>query len=46
MKWILHDWEDRDARRILTTCHRAMAAGSDLIVIERVMPESVGAADL
>lgn len=46
MKWILHDWEDRDARRILTTCRRAMTAGSDLIVIERVMPESVGAADL
>lgn len=46
MKWILHDWEDRDAQRILTTCHRAMAPGSDLIVIERVISDRVGAADL
>lgn len=39
MKWILHDWEDRQAERILTNCRRAMEAGTELLVIERVMPE-------
>jgi orsellinic acid C2-O-methyltransferase len=46
MKWILHDWEDRDATRILTNCRRAMEAGSDLIVVERLIPETVSANDL
>ncbi len=46
LKWILHDWEDPDARRILANCRRAMTEGSHLIVIERVIPERVGADDL
>jgi ubiquinone/menaquinone biosynthesis C-methylase UbiE len=46
MKWILHDWEDAAARRILSTCRRAMKSGADLIVVERVIPEQVGARDL
>lgn len=46
MKWILHDWEDADARRILTTCRSAMAEGSDLVVVERVIPEHVGPQDV
>lgn len=46
MKWILHDWEDRDAQRILTVCRRAMAAGTDLIVVERVLPDRIGSDDL
>ncbi len=46
MKWILHDWEDRDAGRILTVCRRAMVTGTDLIVVERVLPDRVGPDDL
>jgi O-methyltransferase/methyltransferase family protein len=46
MKWILHDWEDRDAQRILAACRRAMATGADLIVVERVAPERVRPGDL
>lgn len=46
MKWILHDWEDREAARILEACRRAMAASAELIVIERVLPERLGAKDL
>jgi hypothetical protein len=46
MKWILHDWEDRDAQRILAVCRRAMTAGTDLIVVERVAPNRVGPDDL
>jgi hypothetical protein len=46
MKWILHDWEDSDARRILANCRRAMNGGSDLILVERVIPERVGSSDL
>lgn len=46
MKWILHDWEGRDATRILAACRRAMTPGSDLIVVERVAPEHVGPDDV
>lgn len=46
MKWILHDWEDRDAQRILAACRRAMTVGTDLIVVERVAPNRVGPDDL
>jgi hypothetical protein len=46
MKWILHDWEDRDARRILAVCRRAMTAGADLIVVERIAPDRVRPDDL
>ena len=46
LKWILHDWEEADARRILATCRRAMKAGSDLVVVERVMPERMTSSDV
>lgn len=46
MKWILHDWEDPDARRILANCRRVMNTGTALIVIERVLSEWIGAKDL
>jgi O-methyltransferase len=46
MKWILHDWEDRDAQRILAVCRRAMTTGTDLIVVERVAPDRVQPHDL
>ena len=46
MKWILHDWEDGDAQRLLAVSRRAMTTGTDLIVVERVAPARVGPADL
>ncbi|HEV8390659.1 MAG TPA: methyltransferase [Dongiaceae bacterium] len=38
MKSVLHNWEDGDAARILSTCRAAMKPGARLLVIERVVP--------
>jgi predicted O-methyltransferase YrrM len=37
MKFILHDWDDVDATRILRACRRAMPPGATLFVIERLI---------
>lgn len=39
MKSVLHNWDDTDALRILSTCRAAMAPDARLLVIERVVPE-------
>jgi hypothetical protein len=39
MKSVLHNWDDADAERILTTCRAAMAPDARLLVIERVVPD-------
>ena len=36
---VLHDWEDRDAGRILATCRSAMEPGVRLLVVEAILPE-------
>ena len=36
---VLHDWDDDDAHRILTTCRRAMPAAAKLVVVDAVLPE-------
>ncbi len=36
---VLHDWNDDDVGRILTTCHRAMRRDSRLLIVEAIMPE-------
>lgn len=38
---ILHDWDDDQALRILRNCRVAMATGSTLLVIEKIMPQRV-----
>lgn len=38
---VLHDWADERAVTILTNCRRAMATGSTLLVIERLLPDKV-----
>lgn len=38
LKWILHDWQDADADRILSNCRRAMAPGARLLLVEIVIP--------
>jgi SAM-dependent methyltransferase len=42
LKSVLHNWPDRDARRILECCRRAMAPGTRLLVAERVVPADAG----
>jgi hypothetical protein len=36
---VLHDWDDVAAVRILGSCHRAMAAGQTLLLVEAIAPE-------
>lgn len=40
MKFILHDWNDHDAGRILDTIRAAAKPDSKLIILETVVPES------
>ena len=42
MKSVLHNWTDRDARRILECCDRAMTPGTRLLVAERIVPSDAG----
>ncbi len=39
LSWILHDWPDDQARRILRTCSTCVRPGARLLLIERVLPE-------
>jgi SAM-dependent methyltransferase len=40
LSWVLHDWADAEARRILEACVAALAPGGRLVVIERPRRES------
>ena len=35
---VLHDWDDADAVRVLTTCRAAMGEGARLLVVEAILP--------
>jgi hypothetical protein len=37
LKWIIHDWEDPEARAILETCRQAMSPNASVLVVERVV---------
>ena len=39
MSRVIHDWNDDQARQILTVCRRAMDPQSVLLLIERVLPD-------
>lgn len=39
---VLHDWSDNDAARILTAVRRAAAPGARLIIVEVLVPDSLG----
>jgi O-methyltransferase domain len=41
LKWIIHDWNDADATRILRTVRAAVSRTGRLIVFDRVLPERV-----
>jgi hypothetical protein len=38
LKKVIHDWEDSDARTILSNCRRAMPKSSRLLLIELIVP--------
>jgi ubiquinone/menaquinone biosynthesis C-methylase UbiE len=40
LSWILHDWDDRSAVRILANCRAAMRAGGRLLAVEMVVPSA------
>jgi hypothetical protein len=44
LRFVLHDWDDAAAHRILARCRESMHADSRLFVIESVLPEGPGAA--
>ena len=37
LKYVLHDWDDENAVRILAACRRAMAADARVLVVERLV---------
>jgi hypothetical protein len=39
---VLHDWDDEQCRAILATCARNVPAHADLLVVERLLPDSGG----
>jgi SAM-dependent methyltransferase len=39
LKWIIHDWDDERALKILRNCRRALADGGRLLLVEAVVPE-------
>lgn len=40
MKWIIHDWEDEKAIRILKNCRTHMQPNGRLIIVDCVVPEN------
>lgn len=42
LSWILHDWDDRSAVRVLANCRAAMRAGARLLAIEMIVPPGGG----
>ena len=39
LKWIVHDWDDEEAIRILTNCRTAMAPAGKVLLVEVVIPQ-------
>ena len=40
MKWIIHDWEDEKAIRILKNCRQQMRSDARVIIVDCVVPEN------
>jgi hypothetical protein len=45
LKWIIHDWDDEAAIRILTNCRTAMAPTGKVLLVEIVIPEGTAGSD-
>jgi len=39
IKQVIHDWDDEDAMRILTSIHRAAPATAKVLLVEQIAPE-------
>jgi hypothetical protein len=39
LKWIVHNWDDDQALRILMHCHQAMGRSAKLLLVEALLPE-------
>jgi hypothetical protein len=46
MKWILHDWDDADAARIVRNVRAAIPSDGRLIVFDRLLPERIPSGDV
>lgn len=44
LKWLLHDWDDEHAVKILNVVSRAMKGSARLFIIERLMPSDLSGA--
>ena len=40
MKWIIHDWDDERAIKILKNCRAQMGPDARLIIVDCVVPET------
>jgi hypothetical protein len=45
LKWIVHDWDDEAAMRILTNCRTAMAPAGKVLLVEVVIPDDTAGSD-
>jgi hypothetical protein len=45
LKWIIHDWDDEAAIKILTNCRTAMAPAGKVLLVEVVIPEGTAGSD-
>ena len=43
LKYIVHDWNDENAIKILENCRHAAGAAGRVLLIEQIVPETVGA---
>ena len=43
MKSVLHDWDDEHGLRLLCSCRGAMKSDARMVIVERPMPERIGA---
>jgi O-methyltransferase domain len=45
LKWIIHDWDDEAAIKILTNCRTAMAPAGKVLLVEVVIPQGTAGSD-
>jgi len=45
LKYILHDWSDPEVATIMANCRAALKPGDTVVIVEKLLPELVGADD-
>lgn len=46
LKYIIHDWTDEESQAILSNCAKAAGENGVVLVVEQIVPQSVGPSDL